>query len=120
QVAPGGVVAAPGAGVHPVVHTAVAVGTLPLEVILLVPRLRAAAPGAPAHGVLHAPAAAPVAAGVHPEAARRLERRLAGVSLFVDVGAAPGTVGELVRHHPAAAVALGAGDVVDVLPLLRA
>src|SRR5438093_5556407 len=119
EIAAGGVLTAPGAGVHPVVHAAVAVGTLALEVALLVPRLRAAAPGAVAHRVLHAAAAAPVAAGVHAEAARRLERRLAGVALLVDVRVAPGTVREPVRHDPAAAEALRAGDLVLVLPLLR-
>src|SRR6185295_5256388 len=38
QVAPGGVLAAPGADVHPVVHAAVAVGTLALEVVLVLLR----------------------------------------------------------------------------------
>ena len=46
EVAPGGVVAAPRAGVHPVVHPAAAVGAVALEQIRLVPVLRPPAPGA--------------------------------------------------------------------------
>jgi hypothetical protein len=120
QIAPGGVLAAPGADVHPVVDAAVAVGTLALEVVFLVPALRAPAPGAERHRVLHPAAAAPVAARVHAEAARRLERLDARVARLVDVGVAPGAERSLVAHHPAAVVALSAGDVVHVLPLLRA
>jgi hypothetical protein len=118
EVAAGRVEAAPGAEVHPVVHAPVAVGALPLEQILLVPALGSTVPGTEAHGILHAAAAPPVAARVHPEPAGRLERLLAGITLLVDVGVAPGTEGKAVGDHPAAAVALRARHPVQVLPLL--
>jgi hypothetical protein len=119
EVAAGGVLAAPGAGVHRVVHAAPAVGTLALEQILLVPALRPVAPGTVGHRVLHPAAAGPVAPRIHPEPLGRLERRGAGVALLVDVHPAPGAVRVPVGHDPAAVVALGAGDVAEVAPLLR-
>ena len=119
EIPSGGVLPAPGAVVHPVVHAAGAVRAFPLELVLVAPRLLAPAPGAPAHGILHAAAAAPVAARVHAEAAGGLQRLLRGVPLLLDVDSAPGTVGVLVRDDPAAVVALRAGHVLGVSPLLR-
>src|SRR5207245_1090609 len=115
EVAPGGVRAAPGARVHPVVDPLVAVRANVLEVIVA-PALLPAAPGAVGHRVLHAAAATPVAARVILESLRRLQRLRAGIGIG-DVPAAPGAERELVRHHPAAVAALRAGDALGVAPL---
>src|SRR3989442_1323895 len=81
EVASGGVLAAPRAGRHPVVHAAVTMRAGILEVIVA-PRLRPAAPGAEAHRVHHAAAAAPIAAGVELQSLRRLQRLVAPVLLL--------------------------------------
>mgnify|MGYP003287882958 CR=1 FL=1 len=111
-IAAGGVAAAPGAGVHPIVDSPATMGAAALELIVLVPALGPPAPGAVGHGVLHAAPAAPIAAGIHPEALGGLERGLAGVALLVDVGRAPGAIGEAVGDHPAAG-AVGVAEVVE-------
>src|SRR6185437_11692051 len=119
EVPPGGVTAAPGAGIHPVVHSPRAVGALALERIVLAPRLGPAAPGAVAHGVLYPSPTAPITAGIHPKSLGRVERPLAGIALLVDVRPAPGAVAELVRHDPAAVIALRTGEAVAVAPKKR-
>src|SRR5262249_55016072 len=72
------------------------------------PLLRTSAPRAELHRVHH-PAPAPgAAASVIPEALRGLERFQARPRID-DRAIAPGAVGEGVRHHPTAGVALRAG-----------
>src|SRR5262245_54657085 len=93
-------------------------GAVSLELVFVAPRLRTATPRAPVHRVLHPAAAPPIATRIHAKAARCFERGLRGIPLFVNVDAAPGAVGELVRDDPAAVVALGAGQVLGISPLL--
>src|SRR5262249_2989199 len=76
QVLSRGVLAAPGTPIHPVIHAAGTARAAALELVFLVPLLILAAPGAVRHGILHAAAAAPVAARIHAEPLRGLERRL--------------------------------------------
>src|SRR6266436_4689382 len=115
EVATGGVLTAPWARRHPVVHAAVAVGADVLEIIVA-PGLRAPAPRTEPHRVHHAAAAAPVAAGVELEPLRRLQRLVTRV-LVLDVAAAPGAERRSVRHHPAAVGALRVGLAQGVAPL---
>src|SRR6267378_1404510 len=95
EIAAGGVLAAPGARRHPVVHAAVTVRAGILEVIVA-PRLGPPAPGAEPHRIHHATAAAPVAAGVELESLRRLQRlvtRAAGCSSDSSSRSAPARYG---------------------------
>src|SRR5689334_21492762 len=115
QVASRGVLAAPRADVHPIVHALVAMRADVLE-LLIAPFLRASAPGTKAHRVHHAATAAPLAARVVLEALGGLERLRARI-LVGDVATAPGAEREAVGHHPAAVVALRARLLGRVAPL---
>src|SRR5438309_1907985 len=116
QVPPGRVLAAPRAGIHPVVHAAVAVRTDILELVVAPgERLRTPAPRTPLHRV-HEPAAAALAPLVEQEPFGRLERLGARVGV-ADLAPAPGTEGVTVRHHPATVAALGAGLALRIAPL---
>src|SRR5207244_8572296 len=102
QIASGGILAAPRADVHPVVHALIAMRADVLE-LLVAPFLRASAPGTKAHRVHHAATAAPLTAPVVLEAFGGLERFRTRVPVG-DVATAPGAEREAVRHHPAAVV----------------
>src|SRR5215210_8031367 len=68
------------------------------------------------HGILHPAATAGIATGIHPEAARRLERLLAGDTLLGDVHAAPGAPGKFLRNCPPTLVTLGARKPPGIAP----
>src|SRR5437016_3166140 len=118
EIAARGILPAPGADVHPVIHSLVAVRAEVLEPIIA-PALVPATPRAMAHRVHHAAAAAPLAAPVVAEPLRRLEWLGARVPVR-DVPAAPRTEREAVRHDPAAVVALRARHPGRVAPLQAA
>src|SRR3989475_12860169 len=73
EVPSGGILAAPGTPVHPVVHALVAVGADVLELVVA-PLLGPAAPRAVAHRIHHTTAATPAAAAGVVERLRRPER----------------------------------------------
>src|SRR3989449_2148397 len=116
QVAPGHVLAAPGAHLHPVVHAPVAVRADVLEPVAVAPLLRPAAPRTGPHRVHHPAPASPATAALILESLGRLERLRARVAV-ANVPPAPGAVREAVRHHPAAVVALGARLLRRIAPL---
>src|SRR5256885_13205386 len=115
EVAPGGVLPAPGADLHPVVDPLAAMGADVLE-FPIEPALWATAPRAEPHRVHHAAAASPAAATVIQEPLRRFER-VGARALVGDVAPAPGAIREAVGHDPAAVIALCAGLFRGVAPL---
>src|SRR5439155_5978641 len=117
QVAAGGVLAAPGAGVHPIVHTAIAMRADVLEPPVR-PLLAAAAPGAELHRVHRSAGAAP-ATPLELEPLRGLQGLGARI-LVADVVTAPGTEGVAVRHHPTAVAAFRPRSALEVAPLQAA
>src|SRR3954451_7907774 len=119
QVSTSGIPAAPGAGVHQIIHPTAAVRAFALEQPFLVPLLRTATPGTIGHGILNPAAASPVAARILPKSSRRLERFVARVTFFVNVGATPRAEGERIRDRPAALVAFGSRQRSEIAPAVR-
>src|SRR2546422_11592904 len=78
QVAPGHVLAAPGAHLHPVVHAPVAVRADVLEPVAVAPLLRPAAPRTGPHRVHHPAPASPATAALILESLGRSEERRVG------------------------------------------
>src|SRR5712671_4564961 len=115
EIASRGVLAAPRASRHPVVHAPIAVRAGVLEMIVP-PGLRPPAPRAEPHRIHHAAAAAPIAAGVEFESLRRLQRLVARARVL-NVAPTPRTERRRIRYHPSAIRALRVRLTLRIGPL---